>query len=241
RRRGVRGGAVRPCRGEAPVGRREAARERVRALLPPPVVRHPRPRRAGAEAARRARGPRAAGVRHQLRRLGLPRLRGPGARPRAARRQRRQAPAPEGLEHVTSRPEPAPGRVLVTGGASGIGLACAGLLAARGWDVQVADLRPGPGRHELDVADRSSWERVLEAAWPLDALVNCAGHRSRGGITELDAAEFERMLSVHVTGTFLGVQGCARRWLDAGTRGAVVTVSSVTATHAVTGQPHYVA
>lgn len=142
---------------------------------------------------------------------------------------------------MTSRPEPAPGRVLVTGGASGIGLACAGLLAARGWDVQVADLRPGPGRHELDVADRSSWERVLEAAWPLDALVNCAGHRSRGGITELDAAEFERMLSVHVTGTFLGIQGCARRWLDAGTRGAVVTVSSVTATHAVTGQPHYVA
>ncbi|MEV4839300.1 SDR family NAD(P)-dependent oxidoreductase [Nonomuraea sp. NPDC049486] len=135
----------------------------------------------------------------------------------------------------------APRRVLVTGGASGIGLACAQLLAAQGWEVEVADLRAGPGRHELDVADRESWKRVLDAAWPLDALVNCAGHRSRGAITELDVAEFERMLSVHVIGTFLGIQGCARRWLAAGVGGAVVTISSVTGTHAVAGQPHYVA
>jgi NAD(P)-dependent dehydrogenase (short-subunit alcohol dehydrogenase family) len=133
------------------------------------------------------------------------------------------------------------GRVLVTGGASGIGAACARLLTEQGREVQVADLRPGPGQHEIDVADRDSWERVLDAAWPIDALVNCAGHRSRGAITELDPAEFERMLSVHVTGTFLGIQGCARRWLADGARGAIVTISSVTGTHAVTGQPHYVA
>ncbi|MFG1949074.1 SDR family NAD(P)-dependent oxidoreductase [Nonomuraea sp. NPDC048826] len=148
---------------------------------------------------------------------------------------------PIAVPRTAGDPDAAPRRVLVTGGASGIGLACAESLAARGWQVQVADLRPGPGRHELDVADRASWERVLDAAGPIDALVNCAGHRSRGAITELDVAEFERMLSVHVTGTFLGIQGCARRWLADGTCGAVVTISSVTGTHAVTGQPHYVA
>lgn len=134
-----------------------------------------------------------------------------------------------------------PRRVLVTGGASGIGRACVDLLTKEGWQVEVADLRPGPGQHELDVSDPAGWDRVLEATWPLHAVVNCGGYRSRGSITELDVAEFERMLSVHVTGTFLGIQRCARRWLAAKTPGSFVTMSSVTNTHAVAGQPHYVA
>lgn len=132
-------------------------------------------------------------------------------------------------------------RVLVTGGASGIGLACADLLTAEGWTVEVADLSPGDGRHVLDVADEHAWDRVLDAAGPLDALVNCGGHRSRDPLAELDVAEFRRMLDVHVTGTFLGIRGCARRWLADDRPGAVVTMSSVTNTHAVPGQPHYVA
>lgn len=134
-----------------------------------------------------------------------------------------------------------PRRVLVTGGASGIGRACAELLAEQGWVVEAADLRPEPGQHALDVADAAAWDRVLGAIGPLHALVNCGGHRSRGALTELAVAEFERMLAVHVTGTFLGIQGCARRWLADGTRGAIVTMSSVTNTQAVAGQPHYVA
>jgi NAD(P)-dependent dehydrogenase (short-subunit alcohol dehydrogenase family) len=38
---------------------------------------------------------------------------------------------------------------LVTGGASGIGAACAALLAEQGWSVEIADLDPGPGDHAL--------------------------------------------------------------------------------------------
>lgn len=132
-------------------------------------------------------------------------------------------------------------RVLVTGGASGIGRACAELLGTEGWEVEVADLRPAPGQHHLDVSDPDGWDRLLEVIWPVHAVVNCGGYRSRGSITELDVAEFQRMLSVHVTGTFLGIQRCARRWLADGTRGSFVTMSSVTNTHAVAGQPHYVA
>jgi NAD(P)-dependent dehydrogenase (short-subunit alcohol dehydrogenase family) len=134
-----------------------------------------------------------------------------------------------------------PQRVLVTGGASGIGRACAELLGGRGWHVEVADIQPGPGQHHLDAAQPGDWERVLAATAPLDALVNCAGYRSRVPLPELDVTEFNHMLSVHVTGTFLAIQGCARRWLAAGESGAVVTVSSVVGTHAVAGQAHYVA
>jgi NAD(P)-dependent dehydrogenase (short-subunit alcohol dehydrogenase family) len=131
--------------------------------------------------------------------------------------------------------------VLVTGGASGIGAACAALLADQGWTVEIADLRPGPGHHALDVADPDAWERVLGAVGPVRALVNCGGHRSRAALVDLDVGEVERMLRVHVVGAFLGIRACARRWLADGTGGAVVAVGSVTGTHAVAGQPHYVA
>lgn len=133
------------------------------------------------------------------------------------------------------------GRVLVTGAASGIGAGTAALLTGQGWEVVGADLRPADGQHALDAADEEAWDRVLDAAGPLDALVNCAGHRSRAPITELAVDEFDRMLAVHVRGTFLGVRGCARRWQAEGRPGSVVAISSVTATHAVAGQVHYVA
>lgn len=132
-------------------------------------------------------------------------------------------------------------RVLITGAASGIGAGTAELLAGQGWDVVGADLKPVDGILELDAADEHAWDRVLEEAGPVDALVNCAGFRSRAPLVDLEVAEFDRMMNVHVRGTFLGIRGCARRWLAAGTPGAVVAIASVTATHAVGGQPHYVA
>jgi NAD(P)-dependent dehydrogenase (short-subunit alcohol dehydrogenase family) len=132
-------------------------------------------------------------------------------------------------------------RVLITGAASGIGAGTAALLREQGWEVVGADLRPEGALLELDAADEHAWDRVLDAAGPLDALVNCAGHRSRAPLVDLAVAEFDRMMEVHVRGTFLGIRGCARRWLADGRPGAVVAISSVTATHAVAGQPHYVA
>ena len=71
--------------------------------------------------------------------------------------------------------------------------------------------------------------------------MNCAGHRDRAPLVELTVESFDRMLAVHVRGTFLGIRGCARRWRAAERRGSVVAISSVNATHAVPGQPHYAA
>lgn len=131
-------------------------------------------------------------------------------------------------------------RVLVTGAASGIGAGTATFLAGQGWEVVGADLEPADDQLELDAADEGSWDRVLDAAGPLAGLVNCAGFRDRAPLTELGVGDFDRMLAVHVRGTFLGVRGCARRWRADRRPGSVVAISSVTATHAVAGQVHYV-
>jgi len=132
-------------------------------------------------------------------------------------------------------------RVLVTGGGSGIGAATAAGLAGRGWEVEIADIKPPEGGRYLDAGDEAGWQAVIDAVWPLDALVNCAGIRDRGALTELSVAQFERMLAIHVTGGFVGLREAARRWQHEGRPGAVVSMASVNATHAVAGQAHYAA
>lgn len=130
-------------------------------------------------------------------------------------------------------------RVLVTGGASGIGAACAAELAVAGWDVIVADLNQVEHGVLLDVADEAQWDAVLDEVWPLDGLVTSAGIRTRSMMVDTSLAEWERHLRVNVTGTWLGIRGFLRRRPAPGS--AVVTVSSVNATIAVPGQAHYVA
>lgn len=130
--------------------------------------------------------------------------------------------------------------VLVTGGGSGIGAEVCRTLSEAGWQAVAADIRPPEGGHQLDTTDEAGWDRVLDAVWPLDGLVNCAGIRDRAPLVDMELAAFERMLAVHVTGCFLGTRGVARRWAAEGRGGAVVNISSVTATQAVAGQIHYV-
>lgn len=130
--------------------------------------------------------------------------------------------------------------VLVTGGGSGIGAEVCRTLGAAGWRPVAADIRPPEGGLELDTTDEAGWERVLDAVWPLAGLVNCAGIRDRAPIAEMDLDRFRRMIDVHVVGCFLGIRGVARRWAAENRAGAVVNISSVTATNAVAGQIHYV-
>lgn len=133
-------------------------------------------------------------------------------------------------------------RVLITGGASGIGAACAAQLAGDGWQVEIADLAPAETDapwHHLDVTDEEGWDDLLDRLWPLDALVTCAGIRTRSMIVDTSLEEWERHLRVNLTGTWLALRGFLRRRPAAGS--AAVTISSVNATIAVPGQAHYVA
>jgi 3-oxoacyl-[acyl-carrier protein] reductase len=134
------------------------------------------------------------------------------------------------------------GRVLISGAGSGIGAATAQYLSERGWTVIAADVKPPPeGGHMLDVAEESDWTRVVDAVWPLDALVNCAGIRDVATVTELTGEQVDRMLAIHVRGSLTAIREISRRWIAERRPGAIVNVSSVNATHAVPGQAHYVA
>ncbi len=133
-------------------------------------------------------------------------------------------------------------RVLVTGGASGIGAATADLLADEGWSVVRADVRAEPSVVALDVTDEGAWHKVVADCGPLHAVVTCAGIRERGMIVDTELPTWERHLRVNVTGTWLALRALLRAAVaDPETPRAAVTIASVNATIAVPGQAHYVA
>lgn len=134
------------------------------------------------------------------------------------------------------------GRVaVVTGGASGIGEACASLLAASGAEVHVADLA---GEQPVDVTDRAALDalaaRVEGAHGGLDVLVNAAGILTTNApVDELPAEDFRRNFEVNVLGTVQACQAFAP--LLRSRRGAVVNVASQAALVSLPMQAAYTA
>jgi NAD(P)-dependent dehydrogenase (short-subunit alcohol dehydrogenase family) len=139
------------------------------------------------------------------------------------------------------------GRVaLVTGGTSGLGRAIAIGLAEAGARVVVGSRREasvtetvaelarigaGHGGLALDVADPSSieaaFEHVREERGRLDILVNAAGTIQKKDPLEVTLEEWESVLRVNLTGTFLCCQAGARVMKEQG-GGAIVNVASLT-------------
>ena len=151
--------------------------------------------------------------------------------------------------------------VLVTGAASGIGLAAARLFAERGADVAVADVDTERGREAeaslqadgmsavfvaVDVVDDASVaamvDRVVARFGRLDAAVNNAGisgpHKP---FVEHARDEWDRIIAVDLTGVFVCMQHELRRMSALGRGGAIVNTSSGAAVTASRGQPGYTA
>lgn len=135
--------------------------------------------------------------------------------------------------------------VVVTGSSSGIGRAIAARLAADGWAVvvtgrdeartaEVADRLRATGARAAsvagDVADRALHPRLLAAAQtlaPLGGWVNCAGITVRNGLSDLSEADTWAMVNGNQMGTLWGCETAVRAFRSAGTRGAIVNMSSV--------------
>lgn len=126
----------------------------------------------------------------------------------------------------------------VSGGASGIGRAAAELIAAAGAEVHVLDRDeeraaevaagiPGARAHRLDVTEGDEVGRLLEAIGPLDILVNSAGTALRHPALEHPLPDWERVMAVNVTGSFLVARAAAAGMIAAGRRGAIVNVASI--------------
>ncbi|MFG2737684.1 SDR family NAD(P)-dependent oxidoreductase [Streptomyces harbinensis] len=129
-------------------------------------------------------------------------------------------------------------RALVTGGGSGIGLATARLLAARGAAVAVLDLDPasaGPPLrgHRADLADDAAVRAAVTAAGTelggLDILVNNAGIGAAGTVEDNSDEEWHRVLDINVLG-IVRTTRAALPLLRASRHAAIVNTCSVAAT-----------
>jgi NAD(P)-dependent dehydrogenase (short-subunit alcohol dehydrogenase family) len=137
--------------------------------------------------------------------------------------------------------------VVVTGGGGGLGGAMARAAAAAGAAVAVADLdRAGAetvaavivregGRAAavtVDVTDPRSVTAMLDETaarlGPVDGLVNSAGITKRGAAAEYRLEDWQRVLAVNLTGTFLCCQAAGARMVARG-RGAIVNIASIAA------------
>ncbi len=147
---------------------------------------------------------------------------------------------------------------LVTGGASGIGLAVARLFAQRGASLVLSDISPavkevaaglpgGPGRHlgvTGDVSDARAVEVVVKAALDrfgaIDILVNNAGIARLAPADSLSEADWDATMAVNLKGPFLMAQAVGRAMI-ARKRGSIVNVASQAAIIAIDKHAAYCA
>jgi NAD(P)-dependent dehydrogenase (short-subunit alcohol dehydrogenase family) len=145
---------------------------------------------------------------------------------------------------------------IVTGGASGIGLATVERLLADGWKVAALDRdanalaaarerlagNKGARFDTVDVTDESLVERrVAEAAEAfagLSGVVNSAGIAADKHVFETSAELFRKILDVNVVGTFLVARAVARIMREKG-GGSIVNIASISGLRGSKGRSAY--
>jgi NAD(P)-dependent dehydrogenase (short-subunit alcohol dehydrogenase family) len=145
---------------------------------------------------------------------------------------------------------------VVTGGASGIGLAIAQRYAASGASVVLVDrnqeaageaadgIGGAASALECDVTSAESVRRVVEAVVSghgrIDVLVNSAGVALLGAAEDLEDGQWDTTLAVNLTGTYLMSREVGRQMLTAG-RGKIINLASQAASVALAGHAAYCA
>ena len=126
--------------------------------------------------------------------------------------------------------------ILITGGASGIGLAAAEVAAASGAHVICADVtqsQPLPSGCEFQELDVTDWEmtqalveKVLAQHGAIDGLVTSAGISRVGNLQEMTLQEWEQVLQVNLTGTMLSARAVAAH-MKQRKQGSIVAIASI--------------
>ena len=142
-------------------------------------------------------------------------------------------------------------RVVITGGASGIGAATAARFLEEGSVVAVLDrdqnacenihkdLPAIAGTFLADVADheqvRQTFEAMVRELGGLDVVINNAGISIRHNFLDITLDEWNRVVAVNLTGVFNVAQAAARHMM-AGSGGVILNTAS---TNGLMGYPYY--
>jgi glucose 1-dehydrogenase len=138
---------------------------------------------------------------------------------------------------------------LVTGGAQGIGLACARALAADGARIVLADIKAdavAEAARDLggdavglavdmgrpDQVD-ALFDRIEAEIGPVSILVNNAGIAIAEEFLDMSLDQFRKVLDVNLVGVFQATQRAARTMVAQGIKGAIVNMSSINAVVAI--------
>lgn len=141
---------------------------------------------------------------------------------------------------------------LISGGASGIGAACAAAFVAEGANVMLGDIDAERGQRlaadlgarfeRLDVTRAADWRQAVAAAEAafgrLDILVSNAGICSMAGLLDEDEATWDRTVAVNQTGAWHGMRAAVPAMERAG-GGSVILVSSIWGKVGVAGATAY--
>jgi NAD(P)-dependent dehydrogenase (short-subunit alcohol dehydrogenase family) len=138
---------------------------------------------------------------------------------------------------------------LITGGAQGIGFACAEALAADGAQIVIADINEPCAKaaaaklgddaraYGCDMGDPVAVGNLFDAIEQdigvVSVLVNNAGIAAPGDFLDLDIAQFSSVIAVNLTGCFVATQRAAKTMVANGIKGAIVNMSSINAQVAI--------
>ena len=144
--------------------------------------------------------------------------------------------------------------VIITGAARGQGEAEARLFAEEGANVVLGDVLDHEGKAvaasigasaryaHLDVTQEQDWKSAVQVAigefGGVDALVNNAGVLHLASLAETSKEAFERVLSINLTGAFLGIKAVMEPIAKRG-GGSIVNISSVSGISPIPGQAAY--
>eukprot|EP00746_Dinoflagellata_sp_MGD_P076031 gnl/MRDRNA2_/MRDRNA2_30578_c0_seq1.p1 gnl/MRDRNA2_/MRDRNA2_30578_c0~~gnl/MRDRNA2_/MRDRNA2_30578_c0_seq1.p1 ORF type:complete len:271 (+),score=55.30 gnl/MRDRNA2_/MRDRNA2_30578_c0_seq1:154-966(+) len=153
------------------------------------------------------------------------------------------------------------GAVLVTGAASGIGRACASVLATRGWRVALTDVQEQKGQavaseilsanpdsqakfYTMDVCSEEQTHAVVQQV--VKDFGKLGGAAAIAGVSgalrpflETTLEDFEHVLGANLKGTFITGQAVSRAMVAQGSRGSIVNMSSVNSKLVLPGQAGY--